>query len=59
MVSWVEGGVKIWDVAAPAILVREAGGRFTDWSGGATPNDGNAIVSNGQVHELVLAALRD
>ncbi len=54
---WVEGGVKIWDVAAPAILVREAGGRFTDWKGGPTPHDGNAIVSNGHVHDLVLAAL--
>ncbi len=54
---WVEGGVKIWDVAAPAILVREAGGRFTDWQGGPTPHAGNAIVSNGHVHDLVLAAL--
>src|SRR5688500_11610180 len=30
---WIEMGVKVWDLAAPRILVEEAGGRFTDLDG--------------------------
>lgn len=46
---------KVWDFAAGAILVEEAGGKFTDhkgnpWNTGST----NYIASNGIVHEEVL-----
>jgi histidinol-phosphatase len=55
--AWIEGGVKPWDLAAPAILVAEAGGRFTDWAGVSTFESGSAIASNGLVHDDVLRAL--
>jgi histidinol-phosphatase len=54
---WIEGGVQPWDVAAPAILIREAGGRYTDWSGGPSFESGHAIASNGRVHDEILRAM--
>jgi len=54
---WIEGGVQPWDLAAPAILVAEAGGRFTDWQGGPSFEGGYAVCSNGAIHDEVLRAL--
>ena len=54
---WIEGGVQPWDVAAPAILIREAGGRYTDWRGGPSFESGYAIASNGRVHDEILRAM--
>lgn len=47
----------IWDHAAPSIIVEEAGGRFTDHSGGRRLDTRTAIYSNGARHDDVLAAL--
>jgi histidinol-phosphatase len=55
--AWIEAGVQIWDIAALRILVEEAGGKFTDFSGAATHASGNCIASNGLLHEHVLSAL--
>jgi histidinol-phosphatase len=55
--AWIEGGVKPWDVAAPAILVREAGGRYTDWDGAPSFETGYAIASNGLIHDDIVRAL--
>ncbi len=46
-----------WDVAAPSIVVREAGGRFGDLHGGTSVARGGGIFSNGAVHEAVLAVV--
>ena len=43
-----------WDVAAPALIVEEAGGRFTDLEGRGALDSGNGVFSNGRVHEGVL-----
>jgi histidinol-phosphatase len=56
--AWIEAGVQLWDLGPMKVLVEEAGGRFTDLVGRATPASGNAIASNGSVHEHMLAALR-
>ncbi|KWX57742.1 histidinol-phosphatase [Mycobacterium sp. NAZ190054] len=53
----VEPEVKLWDLAPLDILVREAGGRFTDLSGRTGPHGGSALATNGLLHEAVLAAL--
>jgi len=55
--AWIEAGVKIWDIAPLKILAEEAGGRFTDLAGIPTAGSGNCLLSNGLVHEHVLAAL--
>ena len=53
--AWIEGGVEPWDLAVPAILVAEAGGRFTDWTGVPTFEHGYGIASNGRVHDELLS----
>jgi histidinol-phosphatase len=51
-------GVSLWDLAAVQVIVEEAGGRFTDFSGAARADGGSAISSNGHLHETLLAAVR-
>jgi histidinol-phosphatase len=50
-------GVSVWDLAAVQVIVEEAGGRFTDWSGEARIDGGSAISSNGHLHEALLEAV--
>jgi histidinol-phosphatase len=52
-----EPEVSLWDLAALQIIVEEAGGRFTDLSGVATPEGGSVVCTNGHLHEEVLALL--
>jgi histidinol-phosphatase len=52
-----EPEVLLHDLAAPAIIVTEAGGRFTDLSGKDGPAGGNAVASNGLLHDEVLGLL--
>ena len=47
--------LNVWDAAAVQPIIEEAGGRFTDWSGEPRIDAGEAIGSNGLVHEAVLA----
>jgi len=49
--------VSLWDLAAPQVIVEEAGGRFTDLRGVRTAAGGNAIATNGQLHDAALAIL--
>ncbi|MEE2031223.1 histidinol-phosphatase [Rhodococcus chondri] len=53
----LEPEVSLWDLAALDILVREAGGRFTDLEGTAGPHGGSAVATNGLLHDEVLARL--
>jgi histidinol-phosphatase len=46
-----------WDLAAPSLVVEEAGGRFTDLNGERTLTAG-AVFSNGVLHDATLACLR-
>lgn len=56
---------KIWDHAAGVLVVEEAGGRVTDMNGkpldfasaARFPNNRGVVVSNGDIHDTVLAAL--
>ena len=54
--AYVEGGVKVWDLAPMKVLVEEAGGRFTDLDGGCDLEKGHALASNGRAHDTLLAA---
>ncbi|MGH7721864.1 MAG: inositol monophosphatase family protein [Candidatus Dormibacteria bacterium] len=53
----IEPIVNEWDVSAVRLIVREAGGRFTDFSGVDDCRGGSVITSNGHLHEQVLACL--
>ncbi len=52
-----EPEVSLWDLAALQPVVEEAGGRFSDLSGAATPDGGSVVCSNGLLHDAVLAGL--
>jgi histidinol phosphatase-like enzyme (inositol monophosphatase family) len=47
--------VNPWDISSMAIIVREAGGRFTDFSGSERLSN-EAISSNGLLHDEILRA---
>ncbi len=53
-----EIGLKPWDAAAGVLMVREAGGRVTGFSGDAHRlTDLNLVASNGNLHQAMLDVL--
>ncbi len=54
----MERGVHAWDVAAPWVIVEESGGRMTDLRGTRDWFSGDALASNGVLHDTVLERLR-
>jgi histidinol-phosphatase len=52
-----EPAVALWDVAPLQVIVEEAGGRFSDLTGRATPAGGSVVCSNGLLHDEVVTAL--
>jgi histidinol-phosphatase len=54
----IESDVNILDIAAPSVIVREAGGTFTDLQGGPVGLDTTSVLAtNGALHASVLDAL--
>ncbi|MEU0394306.1 histidinol-phosphatase [Streptomyces sp. NPDC006208] len=52
-----EPELSLWDMAATAVVVQEAGGTFTGLDGRPGPHSGNAAASNGRLHEELLGYL--
>lgn len=52
-----EPELNLYDMAALVPIVTEAGGRFTSLAGEDGPFGGNAVATNGRLHDLVLEAL--
>lgn len=50
-------GPAVWDLAAPRIIVEEAGGRFTNLKGEPSHRGPGAVASNGSLHAGILSAL--
>lgn len=46
-----------WDCAALIPILQEAGGRFTDWQGQVTVDGGDAVSTNGALHDEMIARL--
>jgi fructose-1,6-bisphosphatase/inositol monophosphatase family enzyme len=46
---------QVWDHAAPEAIVLEAGGRFTNYEGDHVIGGGTGVISNGLVHEEIMA----
>lgn len=55
--AMLEYGVTLWDLAAPALIVEEAGGRLTDLTGAASHAGPGAFASNGLLHPELLQIL--
>jgi histidinol-phosphatase len=52
-----EPELALYDMAALDVIVREAGGVFTSLDGEPGPHGGNALASNGKLHDQALAFL--
>jgi histidinol-phosphatase len=52
-----EPELEVYDMAALDVIVREAGGVFTSLDGTPGPLGGNALASNGRIHDQALAFL--
>lgn len=52
-----EPDLEVYDMAALDVIVREAGGQFSSLDGTDGPFGGNALASNGHLHEAALAFL--
>jgi histidinol-phosphatase len=46
--------MKIWDAAPMPVILEEAGGRFTDWSGRPDITGECGLASNGRLHQAAL-----
>lgn len=55
----VEPVVKPWDICGVAPIVEAAGGTWTDFDGTASIETGHCVVSNGLVHDNLLAVVRN
>ena len=53
----IEPDLKPWDLAPLDILVREAGGTFTNFHGEPGPHGVSAVSTNGLLHEAVMTRL--
>jgi myo-inositol-1(or 4)-monophosphatase len=55
-----EPHLHAWDTAAGALIVEAAGGKVTNYAGGAfTPFFGEVVASNGLLHDELLATFAD
>jgi histidinol-phosphatase len=52
-----EPELKLWDMAAVDVIVREAGGTFTSLAGKPGPWGANAIATNTRLHDAAMAYL--
>ena len=53
----VEPVAMAWDLAAPQLIVEEAGGRFSDFAGRRRIDSGNALSTNALLHDEALRHL--
>jgi len=56
--AMVEIGVSTWDLAAPTVLIEEAGGRLTELSGGRRIDGGEMPAADGLPLDHLLARLK-
>ena len=53
----IEPSLALWDMAALDIIVREAGGRFTNVSGIDGSLGGSGLSTNSAIHQKIVEAL--
>jgi histidinol-phosphatase len=57
--AMMETGMHPWDLAAPLVIIEEAGGRVTDVAGERRIDRESIVGSNGRLHEELLRRLRE
>jgi histidinol-phosphatase len=56
--AMIEIGVGTWDIAAPLVIVEEAGGRLTDLDGNRRIDGREALATNGLLHDEFVRRVR-
>lgn len=56
--AMVDHVAAAWDLAAMPVIISEAGGTFTDFTGATRIDGGNGLATNGRLHDDVLALVR-
>ena len=56
--AMIEFGPNTWDLAAPLVIIEEAGGRLTDWDGVRRVDGREVLATNGLLHDEFLRRLR-
>lgn len=56
--AMIDPCVKSYDICAAAILIREAGGRFTDLRGVESIHEGSGLATSGPIHDEILRVIR-
>ena len=56
--AMMETGMHTWDLAAPQVVIEEAGGRVTDVNGERRIDAESFVGSNGLIHDEILSRLR-
>ena len=57
--GYYETGLKLWDMAAGCLLVREAGGRYCDMAGrDGIPESGNLVAGNHKVAFNIVSTIQ-
>ncbi len=55
-----EYALSPWDTAAGVVIVREAGGRVSDYRGAAfRPGESSILATNGRIHDAMMRVLED
>jgi histidinol-phosphatase len=56
----IESQIRIWDIAAQAAIIEEAGGRVTDLQGAPITRESRTVIaSNGHIHDAIVEHFRD
>ncbi|MCS6824288.1 MAG: inositol monophosphatase [Cytophagaceae bacterium] len=56
--AYFEFNLKIWDIAAGILIVQEAGGKVTDFSGGNDYLHGKELLASANVHSSMLDVIK-
>ncbi len=56
--AMVDPAAEPYDIAPMPVILVEAGGRFSAWSGADSISDGDGVATNGHIHTEVLALLQ-
>ncbi len=57
--GWLEAFICPWDYSAGALIVREAGGRISDFHGSADINSHHIVATNGPLHNTLLSIVQE
>src|SRR5690606_19247187 len=55
--AMVDPEVALHDVAPMPVILSEAGGRFTNWTGTPGAHGGSGVATNGHLHDQLLSVL--